>query len=134
MCSSDLGTATPFAFGAIITTAQANYDGTSGYGDGPSGENRQKTLPVGSFPANAFGLYDMHGNVWEWIEDCWSDEYTDATPSDGKPYLREGCEGRVMRGGSWEDHPSDVRSAARVGSSQDDQFWSDGIRIVRDME
>lgn len=128
------GTATPFAFGATITTAQANYDGTSSYGDGPAGENRERTVAVGSFPANAFGLHDMHGNVWEWIEDCWSDEYTADTPANGAPLQRPDCMGRVMRGGSWEDHPSDVRSAARVGSSQDDQFWSDGIRIVRVME
>ena len=125
------GTTTPFFFGAAITTAQANFDGTTGYASAPKGLNRQKTLPVGSFPANAFGLHDMHGNVWEWIEDCWSDEYTAATPADGKPFVKANCGGHVMRGGSWEDYPGDVRSAARVGSGSDEQSWADGFRVAR---
>ena len=125
------GTATPFSYGATITTAQANFDGTTGYAGAPKGLNRQKTTTVGSFPANAFGLYDMHGNVWEWMEDCWSDEYTAANPSDGKPYLKPNCGGHVMRGGSWEDYPGDIRSAARVGSGNDEQSWADGFRVAR---
>jgi formylglycine-generating enzyme required for sulfatase activity len=128
------GTATPFSFGETITADEANYDGTAAYGSGTAGVNRQMTMPAGSFPPNAFGLHDMHGNVWEWTEDCWSDEYTDTTPADGAPVLRADCEGHVMRGGSWEDHPADVRSAARVGAFKDDQTWSDGFRIVRAME
>lgn len=128
------GTRTAYSFGATITTEQANYDGTAAYGDGPPGMNRQMTMPVGSFSPNAFGLYDMHGNVWEWVEDCWSDEYTAAVPNDGSPYLRPGCIGRTMRGGSWEDHPADLRSAARVASNVIDQTWSDGFRVVRAME
>ena len=125
------GTATPFSFGATITTAQANFDGSTPYASGPKGLNRQKTVPVGSFPGNAFGLHDMHGNVWEWVEDCWSDEYTAANPADGKPYVKAGCGGHVMRGGSWEDYPGDVRSAARVGSGSDEQSWADGFRVAR---
>ncbi len=93
--------------------------------------NRQKTVPVGSFPQNAFGLHDMHGNVWEWVEDCWSDEYTAATPANGAPFLGADCGGRVMRGGSWEDYPGDVRAAARVGSGTDEQSWADGFRVAR---
>ena len=125
------GTATPFSFGTTITTAQANFDGTTPYGGGAKGLNRQKTMPVGSFPANAFGVYDMHGNVWEWIEDCWSDEYSAANPSDGKPYVKAGCGGHVMRGGSWEDYAGEARSAARVGSGTDEQSWADGFRVAR---
>jgi formylglycine-generating enzyme required for sulfatase activity len=128
------GTKTPFSFGATITTDQANYDGAAGYGDGPKGVTRGMTVPVGSFPPNAFGLHDMHGNVWEWVEDCYSDEYTDRVPRDGSAYLRPDCLGRVMRGGSWEDHPGDVRAAARVASEVNDQTWSDGFRVVREME
>ncbi len=128
------GTTTPFSFGATITTDQANYDGAAGYGDGPKGVTRGMTVPVGSFPPNAFGLHDMHGNIWEWVEDCYSDEYTDRVPRDGSAYTREGCLGRVMRGGSWEDHPGDVRAAARVASEVNDQTWSDGFRVVREME
>ena len=122
------GTTTTFSFGQTITTDQANYDGS------PSGLNRQKTLPVGSFPANAFGLHDMHGNAWEWIEDCWSDEYTAETPANGASFERPNCQGHVMRGGSWEDYAGDNRAAARVGAFTDDAFPSDGIRVARSME
>jgi formylglycine-generating enzyme required for sulfatase activity len=128
------GGAAAFSFGDSITSEQANYDGSTGYNGGAPGPNRQKTIAVGSFPANAFGLYDMHGNVWEWVQDCWSDEYTAANPSDGKPFLGNDCNGRVMRGGSWEDYAGDVRAAARVGSNRDDQTWADGFRVARDME
>jgi formylglycine-generating enzyme required for sulfatase activity len=128
------GTTTPFAFGPTISTEQANYDGTSAYETGPIGVNRQMTTPVGSFPPNAFGLHDMHGNVWEWVEDCWSDEYTGATLADGAPFLGANCAGRVMRGGSWEDYPGEVRAAARIGSNIEDQTWSDGFRVARPME
>jgi formylglycine-generating enzyme required for sulfatase activity len=128
------GTITPFAVGATITTAQANYDGSTGYGTGPKGLNRGKTVPVGSFPANAFGLYDMHGNVWEWMEDCWSDGYTSATPVNGAPYRDASCKGHAMRGGSWEDYPGDLRAAARVGSGSDEQSWADGFRVARALD
>jgi len=122
------GTSTAFSFGETVTTDQVNYDGS------PNGQNRQRTTPVGSFPPNAFGLHDMHGNVWEWIEDCWSDEYTAESPADGAPLLRENCQGHVMRGGSWEDYAGDNRAAARVGAFTDDAFPSDGIRVARSAE
>ena len=128
------GATTPFAFGAAITSDQANYDGRTAFGDGKVGVFREKTMPVGSFKPNAFGLYDMHGNVWEWIEDCWSEEYDAKTPADGKPLLSGSCGGRVMRGGSWEDYAGDIRAAARVGSGRNEQSWADGFRIARDME
>ena len=128
------GTTTPFSFGATITSGQANYDGSTGYSGGATGVNRQKTIPVGSFPPNAFGLHDMHGNVWEWVEDCWSDEYTAATPANGAPFLGADCGGRVMRGGSWEDYSGDVRASARVGSNKEDQTWSDGFRVARSLD
>ena len=124
------GTSTPYYFGETITPKQANFDGSMGDGASPSDRNRQKTMPVGSFPANAFGLHDMHGNVWEWTEDCWSEEYTAATPANGAPYSRPNCEGRVMRGGSWEDYSGDIRSAARVASGAGEQSWADGFRLA----
>jgi formylglycine-generating enzyme required for sulfatase activity len=128
------GTTTPFSFGNTITTTQANFDGSTGYGTAPAGINRQKTMPVGSFSPNGFGLYDMHGNVWEWTEDCWSDEYAEDRPANATPYSRPDCEGRVLRGGSWEDYPGDVRAAARVGSSADESSWSDGFRVARSLD
>src|ERR1043166_8344409 len=108
------GTTSRFAFGDTLSPAQANFDGSSD-GSGPSEENRQKTLPVGSFPANAFGLHDMHGNVVEWVEDCWHADYAADTPADGSAWLSGNCDGRVMRGGSWEDSQEELRSAARLG-------------------
>jgi formylglycine-generating enzyme required for sulfatase activity len=76
----------------------------------------------------------MHGNAWEWVEDCWSDEYTAAHPADGKPFLGANCSGRVMRGGSWEDYGGDVRAAARIGNGKEEQTWSDGFRVARSLD
>ena len=79
------GTTTPFHFGEMITLELANYDGSS-YNDGPTGESRGQTVDVGTYPANDFGLYEMHGNVWEWCEDDWHGNYKDA-PIDGSPWV-----------------------------------------------
>jgi formylglycine-generating enzyme required for sulfatase activity len=95
--------------------------------------NRQATMPVGSFPANAFGLHDMHGNASEWVEDCWQDEYTARAPSDGSAWLDGTCNGRVVRGGSWEDNQVELRSAARTGGNKEDRFYTDGLRIARNL-
>jgi formylglycine-generating enzyme required for sulfatase activity len=122
------GTTTAFAFGETLTTDKANFDGS------PNGENRARTTAVGSFPPNAFGLHDMHGNVWEWIADCWSDEYTAETPANGAAYERPNCQGHVMRGGSWEDYSGEGRAAARVGAFNDDAFPSDGFRVALSLE
>jgi formylglycine-generating enzyme required for sulfatase activity len=127
------GAATPFAFGQTISARQANFDASSKTPLNPMGSKRGKALPVGSFAPNAFGLHDMHGNLWEWVEDCWNDEYGPNTPNDGKPALAGDCHGHVLRGGSWEDYAGDIRSAARVASEADDHSWSDGLRIARDL-
>jgi formylglycine-generating enzyme required for sulfatase activity len=124
------GTTTRFSFGESISPREANYDGSTD-GTGPSDVNRQKPLPVGSFPGNAFGVHDMHGNMTEWVEDCWHVDYTPAAPTDGSAWLESNCEGHVVRGGSWSDSDSELRSAARVGGYKDDSFNTDGIRIAR---
>ncbi len=124
------GTTTKYSTGDTISPKLANYDG-SGDGSGPSAANRQKTLPVGSFPPNAFGLYDMHGNVTQWVEDCWHNDYTQAAPSDGSAWVDDSCEGRVLRGGSWGDSESELRSAARTGEYQDVSSYNDGFRVAR---
>jgi formylglycine-generating enzyme required for sulfatase activity len=124
------GTTTPFAFGDSISPSQANFDGSTD-GSGPSEVNRKKTLPVGSFPPNAFGLHDMHGNAWEWVEDCWHDDYTAEAPTDGSPWRKDGCRGHVGRGGSWEDSQSELRSSARTGGFKDEMSSTDGLRIAR---
>jgi formylglycine-generating enzyme required for sulfatase activity len=128
------GTQTPFSFGDTISSELANYDGRTGYDGGPTGEFREQTLPVGSFEPNAFGLYDMHGNVWEWVQDCWNDFYTETVPNEGSAWLDGDCTGRIMRGGSWEDYSGELRSAARVGSGRDESYWSDGFRVARGLD
>lgn len=107
------GTTTPFAFGETITTDLANYDGNYDYGSGPKGRYRKETNEVGSHPANAWGLHDMHGNVWEWCLDQWHDNYVGA-PSDGTPWeSSKGQRIRLLRGGSWVSGPVQCRSAYR---------------------
>ncbi len=97
------GTTTPFHFGETIDTQLANYHGDRTYGEGSKGEYRKKTTPVNQFKgANAFGLVDMHGNVWEWCQDHWHGNYQDA-PTDGSAWIEGGnSEYRVVRGGSWD--------------------------------
>ncbi len=128
------GTQTPFSFGDTISSELANYDGRTGYDGGPTGEFREQTMPVGSFEPNAFGLYDMHDNAWEWVQDCWNDIYTEAMPSDGSAWLDGDCSGRIMRGGSWEDYSGEVRSGARVGSGIGESYWSDSFRVARNLD
>jgi formylglycine-generating enzyme required for sulfatase activity len=109
------GTATPFAFGATLTAELANYDANTSYVDGPKGEYRQQTTPVGMFPANAWGLQDMHGNVYEWCLDHWHASYEGA-PADGSAWLKPSAtdeEERLLRGGSWYNGPRNCRSAYR---------------------
>ena len=101
------------------------------YGSGRVGVYREKTVPVGSFPANGFGLHDMHGNVWEWVEDCWHDSYSGA-PSDGSAWTTGGvCSKRVLRGGSWANRPGGLRSAYRVRNSTGSRSDYYGFRVSR---
>ncbi|MCM1982404.1 SUMF1/EgtB/PvdO family nonheme iron enzyme [Lyngbya confervoides] len=106
------GTTTPFYFGATLSPTFANYNGNYSYGSGPKGEYREQTTEVGIFPPNGFGLYDMHGNAWEWCQDRWHDNYNGA-PSDGSAWESGSGERRVLRGGSWVYDPGSCRSADR---------------------
>ncbi|MEM8637712.1 MAG: SUMF1/EgtB/PvdO family nonheme iron enzyme [Cyanobacteria bacterium P01_G01_bin.54] len=128
------GTTTPFYSGETITTDQANYDGNSTYGNEPKGKYREQTTDVGSFPPNAWGLYDLHGNVWEWCEDVVHESYEGA-PTDGSAWLA-GYENDnrfpVLRGGSWLDFPGACRSAFRFFYSRDLSVGNVGFRIVCD--
>jgi formylglycine-generating enzyme required for sulfatase activity len=126
------GTTTRFSVGDTISPSQANFDGSDD-GSGPSEMNRQKTLPVGSFAPNKFGLYDMQGNVAQWVEDCWHEDYTAGVPVDGSAWVEGKCDGRVMRGGSWQDSQGELRSSARTGEFKVMSSYTDGFRIARDL-
>ena len=124
------GTKTSFHFGNAINTDLANYDGRYVYRAGVRGEYRQTTTPVGTFPPNAFGLYDMHGNVWEWCQDLWHDDYIGA-PMDGSAWERgRSSIYRVLRGGSWYGYPWYCRSAARGRGKQGDWKLYYGFRVA----
>ncbi|MBD2303023.1 formylglycine-generating enzyme family protein [Nostoc sp. FACHB-190] len=124
------GTTTPFHFGETITAEIANYNGEDVYGDGVKGEYRKQTTPVGYFQvANNFGLYDMHGNVWEWCEDDWHDSYKGA-PNDGSAWIASGTSNiKVRRGGSWDHDTGSCRCASRNIGFIDVNI--DGFRVVR---
>jgi formylglycine-generating enzyme required for sulfatase activity len=139
------GTNTPYYLGSTITPDLANYNGNYIYGSGRKGKYREKTTEVGTFSPNAFGLYDMHGNVWEWCEDDWHSNYQNA-PSDGTAWIKEfnisnrkefNINNRkvkviykVLRGGSWYNSPVFCRSAARYMLSQDLSNSYRGFRVV----
>jgi formylglycine-generating enzyme required for sulfatase activity len=124
------GTTTPFHFGETISPELANYDGNYTYASGSKGIYREQTTEVGSFPANAFGLYDMHGNVWEWCADHWHDSY-DGAPADGSVWLSENANNsRMLRGGSWYNNPEFCRSAFRDYNMPGVRYDSYGFRVV----
>jgi len=120
------GTDTPFAFGETISTDQANYHGDYTYANGRKGRNREKTLPVGSFAPNAWGLYDMHGNVSEWCATRYG-SYGSAAETD--PQGPEEGNQRVLRGGSWRSYPGACRSAFRLTGGGGADSCNVGFRV-----
>ena len=125
------GTTTPFSTGNNLTTSQANYNGSYPYNNNAKGEDRQKTLPVGSFAANAYGLFDMHGNVCEWCSDrCinWDDDYLSGAQTNPKGAATGSY--RVFRGGCWHFIAGACRCASRDSSVPDDSDYHIGFRIV----
>lgn len=123
------GTRTAFSTGKTITTDQANYDGSE-----EKGKYRAKTAPVGTFAPNAWGLHDVHGNVSEWVEDCWHDSYEAEgapAPDDGSAWQSAFCRFRVARGGSLDSNLDEVRSARRQKAPPPARLDSRGFRIAR---
>lgn len=124
------GTTTPFHFGETITSDLANYNGIGIYGSESKGICRKETTSVGSFQvANAFGLYDTHGNIWEWCADCWHNNYNDA-PSDGRAWLEYYIISPLMRGGSWDSNPGYCRAASRYPYYPGIRLYHLGFRVV----
>ena len=112
-------------------TGQCRY--ANGSDSSPScSDGYAETAPAGSFEPNAFGLYDVLGNVWEWTDDCWNESYAGA-PTDGSPWASGDCSRRVLRGGSWLNPPGNLRSANRYGSPAGSRLFSLGFRLARTM-
>jgi formylglycine-generating enzyme required for sulfatase activity len=127
------GTRTPFSCGDTISTDQANYDGNFTWNGGPRGEYRRGTTPAGMFAPNPWGLFDMHGNVWEWVQDVVHDNYEGA-PLDGSAWEEGGDQARrILRGGSWLYNPRYLRSALRNGFSAVLSNDIVGFRVVREL-
>jgi len=129
------GTATPFWWGSSLTTDRANYDGDFVYPlrGGLRGERGRKTLPVDSFEPNPWGLYQMHGNVYEWVEDCWHPNYVGA-PTDGSARAHDDCERRVLRGGAWNVASWHLRAASRGALASALGTLPTGLRVARDLD
>lgn len=123
------GTKTPFHFGETLTPDLAKYNSTFSYANGPTAEYQQQTTEVGRFRANAFGLYDMHGNVWEWCLDTWHKNYEGA-PTDGREWIENNNDSHVVRGGSWVDSPKSCRCAYRSGLHTTITSYDQGFRVV----
>ena len=114
-----------YSWGDDVGSNRANCDGCySQWSD-------KQTAPVGSFPANAWGLHDMHGNVWEWVQDCWNDSYKGA-PKDGSAWMSGNCSSRVIRGGSWDHVPRGLRSAYRGWDTRSNRYGNVGFRLAQD--
>jgi formylglycine-generating enzyme required for sulfatase activity len=124
------GSTTPFWWGSSISTRQANYDGRLVYAGGPKGDWLQRTLPADAFAANPWGLFNVHGNVWEWVSDCWTEKNA-GNPGDGTPRLTGDCSWRVVRGGAWNYDPAELRSAHRYWNLPGNRNTGTGFRIAR---
>ena len=118
------GASTAYSWGNGIGSNRANCEGCGSQWDD------DRTAPAGSFSANAFGVHDMHGNVWEWVEDCWNESYAGA-PSDGSAWRSGDSDWRVLRGGSWYNYPRNLRSADRNWLTTGHQNLNYGFRVAR---
>lgn len=124
------GTRTPFWWGAQASPSRANYDGKRAYDNGPTGEYRGRPVAVDAFAPNPWGLYQVHGNLSEWVEDCWNPTYRGA-PADGSAWRQGDCSMRVVRGGAWSRTPSAMRAASRVAFGTDMRMQYLGLRVAR---
>jgi len=124
------GNAGPYSTGESISLSDANFLDPVHPAPGAQGRT---TMPVGSFPPNAFGLYDMQGNVWEWVQDCWHDDYGGRPPTDGSAWLTGDCQRRVVRAGSFNRDRSSMQSASRYWIVGQLRSALAGFRVARDL-
>ena len=118
-----------------IEPGEANFDGKFTYNGSSKGKYEGKTMAFGSFAPNGFGLHDMHGNVWEWVQDCYEDDYRKGQPVDGSAHRGNdsSCSYRVLRGGSWNNNPNNLRAANRNRNSPDNRNNNNGFRLARSL-
>jgi formylglycine-generating enzyme required for sulfatase activity len=126
------GTTTPFWWGASLSTVRANYNGSVVSAANSAGEYRRETVPVNTFEPNPWGLYQVHGNVYDWVEDCFNETYQGA-PSDGSAWTTGDYHRRGHRGGSWFSNPWALRSAARNRNFSLTRFDFIGFRVARSL-
>jgi formylglycine-generating enzyme required for sulfatase activity len=127
------GTNTPFWWGLSISSNQANYNAEFPFGGGPKGQHRKMTVPVDEFEPNPWGLYQVHGNVSEWVADCWNKDYAGA-PTDGSAWVTGDCDRGVIRGGDWDSAPWHLRSASRGALATANNFLPGiGLRVARNI-
>ena len=124
------GTTTPFTFGETITPELVNYDGNYPYGEAAKGEYRAKTFPVFSGKPNGFGLYNMHGNIWEWCEDIWKPDYVGLAADGSANVSARDSNLRVLRGGSWYNLARYCRSANRDRNVPRSRYNYYGFRVA----
>jgi formylglycine-generating enzyme required for sulfatase activity len=127
------GTTTAFWWGSAIEPHQANFSSAVPFADGERDAHIDRTVPVGSFAPNPWGLYDVHGNVYEWVEDCWNATYAEA-PADGSAWTAGNCGARVLRGGAWNRPPSALRAGARLFAYPERRMTRIGLRIARTLQ
>jgi formylglycine-generating enzyme required for sulfatase activity len=128
-CRAGAKTHTPFSFGKSLSSRQANFDGTQPYGDAERGPSLGRTAKVGSYKPNAWGLYDMHGNVWQWCSDWYARDYYTNCPRTDPPGPEKGTR-RVSRGGAWYNPARYVRTGERNSNVPSTRNLGYGFRIV----
>jgi formylglycine-generating enzyme required for sulfatase activity len=134
-CRAGASESLPFSFGGALSSHQANCDGTRPYGPVHEGPYLMRPTEVGSYPANAFGLFDMHGNVWNWCQDWFDPDHYSQSPRDDPQGPAAGTDGRrVVRGGSYNDGPRHCRSAWRAASRPESHGPSVGFRVLLEVE
>jgi formylglycine-generating enzyme required for sulfatase activity len=127
------GTSSTFWWGASISRRQANYDDKTGQDKTSKGSSGQRTIPVDSYQPNPWGLYQVHGNIWEWVEDCLNEGYAGA-PTDGTAWMTGHCDRRVLRGGSWVSSANAVEAGSRYGVQAEGRVSNVGFRVARTLK
>jgi formylglycine-generating enzyme required for sulfatase activity len=127
------GTSSAYWAGVTVSRRQANFDDKPSQDKNAKGRTGQKTMPVESFQPNSWGLYQVHGNIWEWVEDCLNEHYNGA-PTDGSAWSTGQCNRRMLRGGSWVSTAESIRSASRYGIQAEGRASNVGFRVARDLK